>query len=280
MKKYILLYASFLMLASCSNESVVSSDLVTASIVAGKISVCHNGDNLISISENALKAHIAHGDAVDRDGDGFYDKASQCSEIVDCDDTDTSINIECFPTVTICEQIWMVQNLDVGTYRNGDPIPQITTFDEWQNATYGAWCYYENESANGTTYGRLYNWYAVNDPRGIAPNGWHIPSNDEWLILADCLGGISVAGGKMKEVGTTYWNSPNTDATNESGFTALPGGFRDGGFIGMGINAQWWTSTETTPDYASYRWVAYDHGTLAGLDYKKTNGFSVRCVKD
>ena len=98
--------------------------------------------------------------------------------------------------------------------------------------------------------------------------------------MADCLGGISVAGGKMKEVGTTYWNSPNTDATNESGFTALPGGFRDGGFIGMGINAQWWTSTETSPDYASYRWVSYDHGTLAGLDYKKTNGFSVRCVKD
>src|ERR1035437_4904310 len=129
------------------------------------------------------------------------------------------------PSVTICTQSWMLKNLDVSTYRNGDLIPEVTDGSAWSALTAGAWCWYNNDSAtNASTYGKLYNWYAVNDPRGLAPTGWHVPSDAEWTTLSTCLGGNAVAGGAMKETGTTHWTSPNTGATNSSGFTGLPGG--------------------------------------------------------
>ena len=130
-------------------------------------------------------------------------------------------------TPTSCGQTWMLKNLDVDRYRNGDPIPKVTDPSIWTSLTTGAYCYYNNDSATyAATYGKLYNWYAVHDPRGLAPEGWHIPSDAEWATLETCLGGSSVAGGKMKETGTTHWTAPNTDATNSSGFAGLPGGFR------------------------------------------------------
>ncbi len=126
-------------------------------------------------------------------------------------------------TVTIGTQVWMSKNLDVAKFRNGDPIPEAKTDEEWYKAVKNkqpAWCYYENDPANGAKYGKLYNWYAVNDSRGLAPVGYHIPSDAEWTQLTDYLGGRDVAGGKMKS--TTGWKAPNKDASNSSGFSGLP----------------------------------------------------------
>ena len=187
------------------------------------------------------------------------------------------------PSVTICTQVWMLKNLDVSTYRNGDPIPQVTDSIQWANLTTGAWCYYNNDPANGVTYGKLYNWYAVNDPRGLAPTGWHVPSDAEWNTLSTCLGGYAVAGGAMKETGTTHWTSPNTGATNSSGFTGLPGGARDfnGTFSNVGNSGIWWSSTGINTTYAWYSFLYYFNGSIIRTNYNMTNynkrdGFSVR----
>jgi uncharacterized protein (TIGR02145 family) len=187
------------------------------------------------------------------------------------------------PSVTICTQVWMLKNLDVSTYRNGDLIPQVTDTIQWANLTTGAYCYYNNDSATyAATYGKLYNWYAVNDPRGLAPTGWHVPSDAEWTTLITCLGGDAVAGGAMKETGTTHWTSPNTGATNSSGFTGLPGGGRNNdGTFGLVVNAgYWWSSSENdTPD-AWARYLYYNDGDIDRTNYNKPYGFSVRCLRD
>jgi uncharacterized protein (TIGR02145 family) len=182
--------------------------------------------------------------------------------------------------VTICSQVWMTTNLDVTNYRNGDPIPQVTDPTQWVGLTTGAWCYYNNDPANVTIYGKLYNWYAVNDSRGLAPQGWHIPSDAEWTTLSTCLGGE--AGGAMKEVGTTHWSTPNYGASNSSGFTGLPGGYRGyvGTFYHIGGYGYWWGSTEYGTNYAWYRLLGDDNGDLGRNFTTKPNGFSVRCLRD
>lgn len=187
------------------------------------------------------------------------------------------------PTIVIGTQQWMSKNLDVAFYRNGDPIPQVTDTNEWNNTFTGAWCYYNNDSTIGNKYGKLYNWYAVNDPRGLAPQGWHIPSDTEWTILETTLGGLQAAGGKMKEAGTQNWTSPNTDGNNNSGFAGLPGGYRSHyGFFGYGgTNGYWWSSSLwLIPSWAIYRGLDYSIGNLGhGYNYK-LYGFSVRCLRD
>jgi uncharacterized protein (TIGR02145 family) len=191
-------------------------------------------------------------------------------------------NQETYPTVLIGTQSWSTSNLDIFAYRNGDPIPQVTDPLIWSNLTTGAWCYYENNTANGTTYGKLYNWYAVNDPRGLAPVGYHIPTDAEWTTLTTFLGGDIVAGGKMKETGISHWTSPNTGATNVSGFTGLPGGFcKDNGvFYDIYNYGLWWTSTEINPTKALYRGLYYNIDNVDTFDFLKTCGFSVRLMKD
>jgi hypothetical protein len=186
------------------------------------------------------------------------------------------------PSITICSQTFTIENLSVAKYRNGDTIPKITGGLEWQNAGYGAWCWYNNDSANYWQYGRLYNWYAVNDPRGLAPHGWHVPTDDEWNTLETCLGGASVAGGSMKETGNTHWNSPNTLATNSSGFTGLPGGNRssDGIFYNIGNNGRWWSATDYSLTLALSRYLSYNSATLTKGNNYKSLGFSIRLVKD
>jgi uncharacterized protein (TIGR02145 family) len=186
------------------------------------------------------------------------------------------------PVQTICCQSWMTKNLDVATYRNGDIIPQVTDPTAWAALTTGAWCYYNNNPANGAIYGKLYNWYAVNDPRGLAPEGWHIPTDFDWTTLENCLGGTSVAGGKMKTTGTTRWTTPNTGATNESGFAGLPGGFRNNGgsFFNVGNLGYWWSATENSTTNAWDRNLLYTSGTLFRGDDSKARGFSVRCLRD
>ena len=185
--------------------------------------------------------------------------------------------------VQIGAQIWTLKNLDVTTYRNGDPIPQVTDLTAWGNLTTGAWCYYDNDPNNGAIYGKLYNWYAVNDPRGLAPQGWHVPTETEWTTLINYLGGASVAGGKMKSTGTTYWGSPNT-GTNSSGFSALPGGLREAdgassfgngayGFITM------WSSTPLNASTSRNFYIATGNGIFLFAGNIK-RGKTVRLVKD
>lgn len=141
----------------------------------------------------------------------------------------TDIEGNVYLTIKIGDQLWMAENLKVSRYRNGDNIPNVPDTSEWVNLTTGAWVYYNNDSSNDETYGKLYNWYAVDDNRGLCPTGWHVPSEEEWTTLTIFLIGRNV-GGTMKS--TTGWNSPNTGATNESGFSGLPGGNRnsDGDF--------------------------------------------------
>ena len=186
------------------------------------------------------------------------------------------------PTIVIGTQQWMEKNLDVMTYRNGDVIPQVTDPTAWLGLTTGAWCYYNNDPANGEIYGKLYNWYAVNDPRGLAPQGWHIPTLDEWTTLGTLLGGNAVAGGKMKTTGTTRWMTPNSSATNESGFAGLPGGYRglSGGFFNVGNNVMWWSATQASSTSARYRNLLASSGSLLGSDANIFYGFSVRCLRD
>ena len=184
-----------------------------------------------------------------------------------------------YKTVAIGKQIWMAENLNVEHYRNGDPIPEVQDKEEWDNLTTGAWCWYENNSANGTTYGRLYNWYAVNDPRGFAPEGWHVPSSDEWNKLTDNLGGAETAGTKLKS--TNGWDEGG-NGDNKSGFSAIPGGYRshEGFFSNMGRNALFWTSTEFNATNAWFRNVIGSIPDVYAPNYGKDFGLSVRCVKD
>lgn len=210
---------------------------------------------------------------------------------VSCSKDDAPAPAANLPKVTIGTQVWAAKNLDVATYSDGTPIPEVTDATAWQNLTTGAWCYYENNTANGTTYGKLYNWYAVagihdNDPntpnKKLAPTGWHVPTNAEWTTLIDFLGGEDEAGGKMKATGTSLWMAPNTAATNSSGFTGLPGGARDyfGIFFGKGETAFLWSSSEQITTHAyKYQLFFYDSTFYTYAD-TKNQGFYVRCLKD
>ena len=206
-------------------------------------------------------------------------------------------NTTALPSVTICNQVWTTKNLDVSTYRNGDAIPQVTDFNQWEILTTGAWCYYNNDPALGAIYGKLYNWYAVNDPRGLAPTGWHVPSNSEWNRLVRCIDpsadtswGLDgtqsqIAGGSMKEQGTNHWVYTNEGATNSSGFTALPGCLRSasGGFpfATPGGGGYFWSSTMApSGGYAYYRCMFWGSANLDKHDSHINEGKSVRLVKD
>ena len=201
----------------------------------------------------------------------------------------TDIEGNTYQTMKIGDQCWMAENLKVTHYRNGDPIPNFTENSEWIRRTTGAYCNYDNDDENVPVYGRLYNWYAVNDSRGIAPSGWHVPSDAEWQTLVDYLGGSSVAGGKMKTTGTIeggdgLWYKPNSGATNESGFSALPGGYRYGGngcFDLLGSLAYFWSSTEYSSSNAWSRSLHYSYSAVYRSYYlDKSDGFLLRCVRN
>ena len=226
-------------------------------------------------------------------------------------------------TVTIGKQVWMTKNLDVSTFRNGDPIPEAKTDEAWKAAGENkqpAWCYYDNDPKNGTKYGKLYNWYAVNDPRGLAPAGYHIPTDAEWTVLTNYLGGEDVAGKKMKS--TSGWDSYTTggsktcpnckdwnaeyrkkvpchtckdtrsvpaptvthsgNGSNSSGFSGLPAGGRYGlgTFGSVGEGAYWWSSTETATGFAWGRALNDGDSSVGRGDGGKGGGLSVRCLRD
>jgi uncharacterized protein (TIGR02145 family) len=196
--------------------------------------------------------------------------------------------------VTIGTQTWLTKNLDVANYSDGTVIPQVTDPTAWANLTTGAWCHYDNNPANDAIYGKLYNWYAaagiydaasLANPalrKKLALTGYHVPSDEEWSTLTTYLEGESVAGGKMKETGTELWTYPNTDATNSSGFTSLPGGTRssDGTFHVIGDFGFWWSSSEAGTANAWDRFLNYFNGDAYRDNDNKTSGFSVRCLRD
>jgi uncharacterized protein (TIGR02145 family) len=200
-----------------------------------------------------------------------------------CPSTVTDVEGNVYNTVQIGSQCWMKQNLKTTKYRNGTSITYPGSNNTtWQNNTTGAYAWYNNNIANKNTYGALYNWYAVANTNNLCPTGWHVPTNAQWTVLTTYLGGESVAAGKMKETGTSHWNSPNTGATNSSGFTALPGGYRDygGTFYGVGSTGSWWSATEYGTYSAWNRYLYYDFSGVYRSYPNKVDGFSVRCVRD
>ena len=217
----------------------------------------------------------------------------------------TSVTIEgySYPTVSIGTQCWMAENLRVTNYNDGTAIPLNNTYTSgtvstvWQGLTTGAYTIYDNESstgANATNYGFLYNWYAVKGIatagittyKNICPSGWHVPTDADWTALTDELGGVYVAGGKMKSVGTAYWSSQSAGTDNSSGFSALPGGYRrtDGGFEDIRLTAFFWSATEVDGTFAWNRFLSNAGSSVFRGEYVyssvKSSGASVRCLRD
>ena len=208
---------------------------------------------------------------------------------IDEPETVTDIDGNVYKTVVIGTQTWMAENLKTTKLSDGTTIPEIKDGTSWRNSAQGAYCYYDNSYGNGSTYGLLYNWYAVSTIK-LCPTGWHIPSNDEWTELTSTLGGDQVAGGKMKELGTVHWLTPNTGALNSSGFTGLPGGYRwgysslfgDGIFGEIGSYGYWWSSTlgGGSDPTAWILKLGYDFENADRGGSYRNGGASVRCVKD
>lgn len=188
--------------------------------------------------------------------------------------------------IKIGNQIWMTKNLNIDKFRNGKSIPQAQTNEEWQKAEKSkkpAWCYYKFDSSNEEKYGKLYNWYAVNDQKGLAPDGWKVPSDEDWNELSEYLGGESIAGKKMKY--TDFWNGFNDEVgngTNESGFSGLPGGQYNNmeHVVSIGNYGYWWSSTSGYKSYyASFRFLNFMVDKLGQGVLPKENCLSVRCMK-
>lgn len=195
--------------------------------------------------------------------------------------TDADGNV--YHTVTIGTQVWMVENLKTTHYNDASktPITNVTDNTAWIGLSAAAYCLYNNDMSNKTTYGALYNWYAASDSR-LCPQGWHVPTDAEWATLITFLGGDTLAGGKLKEEGMVHWVSPNTGADNSSGFTALPGGshFTNGSFYLFGKYGWWWSTTESSTTEAWHECLQYNSGIASRISGSKKIGFSVRCVKD
>jgi uncharacterized protein (TIGR02145 family) len=210
--------------------------------------------------------------------------------------TISDIDGNVYKTVVIGNQVWLKENLKVRHFRNGDPIPNVSVdwpliYNNGYQTLQPAWCYFDNNPIYNTMYGKIYNYFVVSDTRGLCPFGWHVPSNSEWQTLENFLGGADLAGGKMKTIGnldyeTGLWKYPNGDATNESRFSATPGGFRNptGEFSGFGESANWWTFNNgdyqnPAGDYFFSINNQNSRTQLAG-NYVGSHGFSVRCIKD
>jgi uncharacterized protein (TIGR02145 family) len=245
------------------NKFLISPLLVLASFLMLTISCKKKADDIADINFNPS---ITYGSMTDQDGNVYK-------------------------TVTIGNQTWMAENLKTTRYRNGDPIALVTDNTKWINLTTGAYCWYNNDLINKSTYGALYNWFAVYDNRDIAPAGWHIPNADEWNTLITYLGGETAASMKLRENGTSHWTGHNYSPSNQSGFTGLPAGFReflDGKFFGLESYCYWWSSNTDESDterawilglnYWFVENVSWNH--IDNMTIQKIYGASVRCIKD
>jgi uncharacterized protein (TIGR02145 family) len=220
-------------------------------------------------------------------------KSEDNTNIAPPSETVTDLDGNVYNTIKIGSQVWLQENLSVTHYRNGDPVPFIIDNNQWLAADSGAYSNYNNDAALVSFYGRLYNWYAVNDSRLLSPVGWHIPTDNEWKILELYLGMTTnqadsvfyrgtTEGGKLKESGTVHWTAPNTGATNSTGFNGLPGGYRSNTFLDKSTNGYWWTSSKASFDQAIFRSISYDKSGIVRSTYhmNETLGLSIRCVKD
>lgn len=199
--------------------------------------------------------------------------------------TVTDIDGNIYHTVTIGSQVWLAENLKTTKYRDGTPIPNITNNTTWSSLSNGGgYCDYENLPSNSGVYGRLYNWFATTSVHNLCPLGWRVPTDAEWATLTDFIGGESVAGGRLKETGILHWSNPNNGATNQSGFTALPAGYRenDGTFGAQGDYGWWWTASEDFAGAANAwtRFIGSPFGGIFAYNTSKTSGYSIRCIRD
>ncbi len=187
-----------------------------------------------------------------------------------------------YRTVKIGDQVWMAENLKVTHYRDGADILEEIDKNVWNTLFTGAYCYYDNEKANRSDYGCLYNWYAISSSHNLAPEGWHVPSKDEWDTLVDSLGGQGIAGSQLKESGNSHWVVHDNGGNNESGFTALPGGYRfvDGIYNHKGYSAEFWSSTPVQEYMATNVVLSYSSTAVENYSANKRTGYSVRCVRD
>lgn len=278
-----------------------SSKLISIGQGGGKVSLEKMSNNRTSyekVIETASKGEFATVDMNYTNGDrlkftgisGIYSMIKM--DIPEGSKTITFNFLACtdgdginYPIVDIGGQIWMAENLKTTKYRDGTNItyPGIDNV-AWQNNTNGAYSWYNNdETSNKNVYGALYNWFVVINSHHLCPTGWHVPTNAELTTLTTFLGGESIAGGKLKETGFMNWQNPNFGATNETGFSAIPGGFRasnNGTFSNIKVTGFWWSSNEFNVTTAWYRYLSYSIGEVNGGDNGKNNGFSVRCVKD
>jgi uncharacterized protein (TIGR02145 family) len=242
---------------------------LTLSNVSGQNDTMYVMKNGVIINKQSIKTS-------DVDSIIFYNPATTPSTSV----TDVDGNV--YQTVIIGTQTWMVEDLKTTKYNNSTTIPKVTNNTEWSELTTPGYRWYDNDSTTyAQTYGALYNWYVV-ETGELCPTGWHVPTDAEWTTLTDFLGGENVAGGKLKESGTAQWNSPNTDATNETGFTALPGGMLNtaGTFSNTGNIGGWWSATESGASGAWLRLMKNDASNVTRGGNNKKVGISVRCMKD
>ena len=192
-----------------------------------------------------------------------------------------------YKTIVIGTQEWMAENLKTSVYRNGDVISTGLSSSQWNSTVQGAWAYFQNDASRNCPFGKLYNWYACVDARELCPTGWHVPTDSDWTVLSDYLGGEAIAGGKMKTLGisdsaTGLWSAPNFGATNSSGFSGIPGGYRllQGPYSNLEFIGYYWSSSDFVTLSAYYRYLIYDDVDLTRATGDKRNGFSVRCLRD
>jgi uncharacterized protein (TIGR02145 family) len=321
MKKLVLPLLFILFFIGCrkqaNNDNVPEKNKLAALAKRNpRINVCHHDVKkdtykVISIELSDWREHQRHGDVRldDQDGDGYVPANScgfgqmgdlndliatiypgspeVCGNGID-DNGNGQVDECCLTTVNICGVNWMKKNFDCTTYRNGDEIPQVTDAAQWASLTTGAWCYYNNDPATGAIYGKLYNYYAIVDPRGIAPAGWHVPNRTELDNLTNCAGGVEgsfgfYAGGNLKEAGTAHWLSPNLEGRDSTGFTALPGGRRilDGSFASINTTGTFWTSTPYLDGTILVLDLFHSSGSVPHLDaIGNSFGASLRLIKD
>ncbi len=234
--------------------------------------------NITGLSDGTTYYVCAY--ATNSAGTSYGDELNFTTSMVD-------FNGNLYKTVQIGTQVWMKENLRTINYRYGLEIPNVTNLTQWASLSTGAYCWYDNDPAtNKDIYGALYNWFAVNTGN-LCPIGWHVPTEADWTTLITFLGGEGVAGGKLKETGITHWASPNTGATDESGFTALPGACRftgtsldPQGFAGIKSGGIWWSATEFDANTALARSIVFNDSKTFKGNVSKNIGNSVRCLKN
>lgn len=233
--------------------------------------------NITRLTPNTL--YYARVYATNSFGTSYSNQISFRTDATDTSVTDIDGNE--YRIVTIGTQVWMAENLKTTKYNDGTPIPYVPDSTQWVSLTTPGYCYFESNTAYRDLYGNFYNWYAARSEK-LAPAGWHVPSDSEWTVLANYLGGVDVAGGKMKTNNTTLWNSPNLAATNSSGFSAIPAGERSnhGMFIAIKIGDGWWSADETDATTAKGRSVLSFLEKMVSGSVPKIDGHSIRCVRD